>query len=269
MGVIKFVVAVDLEGAACAYGPCEGNVEDSFNIDFVRKQATREADAAARALFDCGAEEVIVWDNHGRGCSLDYDMLDERCKIAIGATVGTRYPVLDDSFSGVLFIGYHAMASNGEAVLAHTYSSLKYQHIKVDGVELGEVGIDGAIAGSKGVPVIFVSGDDKCVAEAKEILPWIETVETKQSFAYTRIISKHPKAVLNEIYDGVKKAVKRIGEMKCFNVKTPVNIEIRYKRTDMATHAKLVDMNGEFFESSDAYTRAGTLKTLENLILIL
>lgn len=266
---MKFMVAVDLEGVACAYGPCDGNVEDSFNIEFVRKQATREADAAVRALFECGAEEVIVWDNHGRGCSLDYDMLDSRCKIAIGSTVGTRYPVLDKTFAGVVMIGYHAMASNSEAVLAHTYSSIKYQYIKVNGTELGEVGIDGAIAGEKGVPVIFVSGDDKCVAEAKGIMPWIETVETKQSFAYTRIVSKHPKAVVEEIYNGVVKAVKRINEMKCFTVKTPVDIEVRYKRTDMATHAKLVDMNGDFFELSDAYTRVGTLVNLEKLLLLL
>lgn len=266
---MKFMVAVDLEGVACAYGPCEGNVENAFNIDFVRKQATREADAAVRGLFECGAEEVVVWDNHGRGCSLNYDELDERCKIAIGSTVGTRYPVLDDSFSGVVMIGYHAMASNGEAVLAHTYSSIKYQHIKVNGVEMGEVGIDGAIAGEKGVPVIFVSGDDKCVAEAKKIMPWIETVETKQSFAYTRIISKHPKAVVKEIYEGVQNAVKRIDEMKCFTVKTPVNVEIRYKRTDTAIHANLVDMNGNSFEFSDAYTRTGMLKTAEDIFFML
>ena len=266
---MKFMVNVDLEGVACAYGPCEGSVEDAFNIEFVRKQATKEADAAVRALFECGAEEVVVWDNHGRGCSLDYDILDERCKIAIGATVGTRYPVLDNTFAGVVMIGYHAMASNGEAVLAHTYSSVKYQYIKVNGLELGEVGIDGAIAGEKGVPVIFVSGDDKCVAEAKEIMPWIEAVETKQSFAYTRIISNHPNVTVKEIYNGVKKAVNRLNEMKCFTVKTPVNIEVRYKRTDMATHAKLVDMNGDFFELSDAYTRVGTLVNLEKLLLLL
>ncbi len=263
---MKFVVAVDLEGVACAYGPCEASVEASFNVDFVRKQATKEADAAVRALFDCGAEEVIVWDNHGRGCSLDYDMLDERCKIAIGSTVGSRYPVLDDSFAGVLFIGYHAMASNGEAVLAHTYSSVKYQHVKVNGTEFGEVGIDAAIAGEKGVPVIFVSGDDKCVDEAKKIMPWIETVETKQSFSFTRIISKHPKAVVKEIYEGVKNAVGRLDDMECFNFKTPLELEIRYKRTDSATHANVVDMFGNPFEFKDGYTRTGTLKSVDDII---
>ena len=92
---MKFLVAVDLEGVACAYGPYGSSIEDAFNIAFVRKQASREADAAVRALFDSGAEDVIVWDNHGRGCSLDYELLDERCRIAIGSTVETRYPGLD------------------------------------------------------------------------------------------------------------------------------------------------------------------------------
>lgn len=264
---MKFVVAVDLEGAACAYGPYGGKLGDAFNIEFVRKQATKEADAAVKALFDCGATEVIVWDNHATGCNLDYDMLDERCKIAIGSTVETRYPVLDDSFAGVLFIGYHAMASNGEAALAHTYSSVKYQYIKVNGKEFGEVGIDGAIAAEHGVPVIFVSGDDKCVAEAKEFMPWVQTVETKQSFAFTRILSKHPKTTVKEIYNGVKNAVSRLEEMKLLVVKTPVDVEIRYQRTDGATHSNLIDMYGNSFGFEDGYTRVGTLKCVEDIIL--
>lgn len=84
---MKFIVAVDLEGVACAYAPLGASVEDSFNVQFVRKQATKEADAAVRALFDMGATEVVVWDNHGRGCSLDCDLLDERCYIAIDISI--------------------------------------------------------------------------------------------------------------------------------------------------------------------------------------
>lgn len=262
---MKFIVAVDLEGVACAYAPCGESIESSFNIEFVRKQATREADAAARALFDCGAEEVIVWDNHGRGCSLDYEQLDERCSIAIGACVETRYPVLDESFSGVVMIGYHAMASNGEAAIAHTYSSVTYQYMKVNGKEVGEVSVDAAIAGEYGVPVIFVSGDDKCTLEAKEVLPWIETVQTKKAFSYTRVLSKHPKAVINEIYEGVKRAVARLGEMQCYRFTTPLELELRYKRTDAATHTKLIDMNGKPFAFKDGYTRVGMLEKAEDV----
>ena len=263
---MKFIVAVDLEGVACAYAPYGESVEKAFNIEFIRKQATREAAAAVSALYDCGAEEVIVWDNHGRGCSLDYDMLDERCHIAIGATVETRYPILDSSFAGVLLIGYHAKASAGDAAIAHTFSSKEYQYIKINGKEFGEIGFDAAIAGEKNVPVIFVAGDDKTVKEAKEFLPWAETVETKKSFAYTRILSKHPKFVEKEIYENVKKAVGALDKMKCYKVDAPVMAEIRYKRTDAASHAKLVDMNGDNFEFEDAYTRKGMLKTIEDFI---
>ena len=35
---MKFVVAVDLEGVACAYGPMGESIESAFNIEFVRKQ---------------------------------------------------------------------------------------------------------------------------------------------------------------------------------------------------------------------------------------
>lgn len=264
---MKFLISVDLEGVACAYAPYGSNVENAFNIEFVRKQATREADAAVRALFDSGAEEVIVWDSHGRGCNLDYDNLDERCKIAIGSTVESRYPGLDETFSGVILVGYHAKASDGEATLAHTFLSTEFQYIKINNVELGEVGMDAAIAGKMKIPIIFVSGDNRCIAEAREFLPWIETVETKHSFSYTRILSKHPKKVVEEIYEGVKKAVSRITEMKCFTVKEPIDVEIRYRRTDSAKHARLIDANGECFESIDGYTRKGTMRNLEDLIL--
>lgn len=99
-------------------------------------------------------------------------------------------------------------------------------------------------------------------------MPWVEAVETKQSFAYTRIISKHPKAVVKEIYDGVTKAVKQINKMKRFTLQEPVEVEIRYRRLDAAKHAKNIDMNGNHFAFKDGYTRVGRLKKLEDILNI-
>lgn len=263
---MKFIVAVDLEGVACAYAPLGASIEGAFNIEYVRKQATREADAAVRALFDMGASEVVVWDNHGRGCSLDYDLLDERCHIAIGGDAITRYPVLDESYSGIVLIGYHAMASEGQGAIAHTFSSVNYQSVKINGKEFGEIGIDAAIAGEKNVPVIFVSGDDKAVKEAKEFLPWVKTVETKKATAFTRIISKHPKMVVKEIYETVKSAVNDINNMQLFTVSGPIIAEIRYRRSDLASNKRLIDLNGDNFSFVDAYTRKGQLKNIEEIV---
>lgn len=261
---MKFIVAVDIEGVACAYGPHLSNVEDSFNISFVRRQAAREADSAVKALFDCGADDVIVWDCHGRGCSLDYDSMDERARFAIGATIGGRFPVID-GYDGVLLVGYHAMAGASDAVLCHTYSSGRYQSIKVCGEPVGEIALDAMTAGEHGVPVLFVSSDDKGAAEAKRVLPWVETCETKQSLACTRIVSKHPKRAAKDIYDGVCRAVRRMNTMRPYIVPTPLILEIRYTRVDDCRHASLIDMHGKPFGFADAYTRVGNLASCEDI----
>ena len=49
----------------------------------------------------------IVWDNHGSGVNLDYDLLDARCRIALGSGWQHRWPLLDESCDGVLMVGYH------------------------------------------------------------------------------------------------------------------------------------------------------------------
>jgi len=82
---VKFVVGVDCDGSACVVGEPGKSLSFSRDYGFARGQATREAEAAARALFDSGAEQVVLWDNHGSGANLEFDRLDERCQIALGS----------------------------------------------------------------------------------------------------------------------------------------------------------------------------------------
>lgn len=238
---MKFVVAVDLEGLACVVGEPGKGLGESSNFEMARLQGTREANAAARALFDSGATEVIIWDNHGGSLNLLYDKLDERCKIALGVGAKHRWPGMDESFSGVVLIGYHAMDNTADAVLAHTFSSKAYQWYKVNGVEVGEMAIDAAVAGEMNVPVIFASSDDKGVAEAKHFMPWIETVTTKVGMGWNLAVSKHPERAVKEIYEGVKNAVSRISEMKPFSFSTPITLQYRFKRLDNTRGALLGD----------------------------
>ncbi len=231
---MQFVVAVDAEGLACVVGAPGGTLNDSPNYAFACAEAVREANAAVRALFDAGAERVIVWDCHGGSLNMDYAALDERVEIALGTGFPHRFPGLDESFSGVLLIGYHAMDNTADAVIAHTFSSKTYQWIKVNGTEVGEIALDAAVAGEWGVPVILVVSDDKGVAEAKRFLPWVETVTTKKAFGWNAAVSKHPKRVEREIYDAVRRAVLRLPEMQPFRFSSPVQVEIRYKRLEDA-----------------------------------
>jgi D-amino peptidase len=260
---MKFVVSVDAEGLACVVGAPGGTLNDlKENYQFARKQGAREADAAARALFDSGATEVIVTDAHGSGVNYHYDLIDKRCDIALGSGSELRLPAVTPDCAGLLLVGYHAMDNTPDAVICHTYSSMTYQWMKVNGNECGEIAIDSAIAGARGVPVMFVASDDKGVAEAKRFLPWIETVTTKQALGYNAAISKHPLRVLDEIYAGVKKATSRRAEMKAMKFPEPVTLEMRYKRIEGA-EKRSRDHAG--WQRVDAYTIKKSAPTLSDV----
>lgn len=261
----RFFIGVDCEGVSCAVGKPGANLGSSENYAWVQKQATLEANAAATALFDMGAEEVIIWDNHHSGINLQYDLLDSRCNILLGSGHRGRFPTIDDSFGGVLFIGYHSRENTSQAVLAHTYS-LIYQYYKINGVEVGEMEIDAAFAGLHQVPVIFVSSDDACIAQAKESFPWAQTLITKKSLSWNSALCKHPAAVCREIHEGVKLAAGRLEEMQPYTFQAPLDVEIRFKRLDDANSANHVDMNGERFGFKDAFTRFGKIRSITNLL---
>jgi D-amino peptidase len=128
---------------------------------------------------------------------------------------------------------------------------MTYQSVKVNGRECGEIAIDAAIAGTRGVPVIFVVSDDKGTAEAKTFLPGVHTVTTKQALGYNMAISKHPLRVLDEIYEGVKGAVQGRAACRPFAFVSPLTVEMRYKRIENA-EKRSRDHGG--WERVDAYT---------------
>lgn len=258
---MKFIIAVDLEGVACTVGAPNNTLNSSPQYEFARIQATREANAAARALFDAGAEQVIIWDTHGSSLNLHYNDLDKRCDILLGVNFEHSWPTLDQSFSGVLMVGYHPMDNTPNGVIAHTYSSTGYQWVKVNGTEVGEIAIHAMVAGEFGVPVIFVASDDKGTAEAKRFLPWVETVATKKGLGWNLALSKHPARVLDEIYEGVRRGVARLQDMKPLSYNAPLKLEMRYKRLENAQNTV---REKEGWSLVDPYTVEKTFERLSD-----
>lgn len=259
---MKFVIAVDCEGPAGVVGAPGGSLNDApAQYEFARRQATAEASAAARGLFAAGATQVIVWDTHGGGVNLVYDELDERCDIFHGAN-GGRLSMLDRSFSGLLFIGYHARDNTLAAPLAHTFSSARYQWIKINGREIGEMTVDAAVAGALGVSVLFVASDDKACAELKDLLPEVTAVTTKIGYSWNSALSKHPHRVLKEIEAATQAAVVNRTKVKPFTLAGPLEVEIRHKRIDTADEACLPVYG---WQRVDAYTVKRTIRVITDL----
>jgi len=248
------MIGVDLEGVACVVGEQNQPLSRAnTNYDFACQQAVREVNAAVKALFESGATEVYVWDNHGGSLNLPYDKLDERCQIVLGTGFATRWPGMDSSFTGALLIGYHPMDNTENGILCHTFNSTNYQWIKINGEEVGEIAIDAALANELAdVPVIFVSSDYKGTQEANKVLPWAETVYTKTGLARNGAISKHPLRAAQDIYEGVLRAAARIDEMKTFSFGSPIVYQCRYKRMENAQNASRERSKGSSLV--DAYT---------------
>lgn len=256
---MKFMIAVDCDGPACVVGEPGKSLSYSRDMPFAAGQATRETNAAAKALFDSGATNVVVWDNHGMGANLLFDRLDRRCEVLLGAGFGRRFPMLDNSYVGVLMIGYHAMEGTADAILAHTYSPNAYREISVNGQPVGEIALDASVAGALGVPLIFLASDVKGCEEGRRFMPWIETVATKQGFGRNCALSKHPAVAEEEIYAGVRKAVDALDRMQPFVFELPAMVEIRFKKLSQALKARIRRRGWHFNGPLTLSTRLSTM----------
>ena len=170
--------------------------------------------------------------------------------------------MLDETFAGLLFIGYHARDNTVAAPLAHTFNSGKYQWIKINGREIGEMAVDAAVAGAKGVPAIFVASDDKAVAEAKAFFPGITAVTTKVGYSWNAALSKHPRRVLREIEAAAQSAATDRAKVKPFAFASPLEVEIRHKRIDSADEACLPAYG---WQRVDAYTVKRSINAITDL----
>jgi D-amino peptidase len=136
---------------------------------------------------------------------------------------------IDETFDGVIFLGYHTGTTNSEGVRAHTISSATLADVRLNGISMPEAGINAAIAGHFNVPVIMISGDDAIVKEATALLGNIEGAMVKWAYSFHSAKTMTPEAAYDLIREKVKTAVGRIKEFKPYKLKTPIQLEVRFK----------------------------------------
>jgi D-amino peptidase len=117
---------------------------------------------------------------------------------------------IDESVDGVMFIGYHARNGTPNAVLDHTWSRMTVANVWLNDMLTGEYGLNGAVAGHFGVPVIMVSGDQTACAQVVETLGDIETAIVKQATGRYSAECLAPAATQEMIYLAAGRAVTRL-----------------------------------------------------------
>lgn len=237
---MKILIAVDMEGIS---GVTNWDQVTPGHVEYprFRKIMTDEVNMAVAGAFEAGADEVVVADGHGDGCNIMVEALDARARLNAGN--GSPFSMVqgvDESVHGVVFIGYHARAGSQNGVLAHTWSSNRIANLWLNDVLVGEYGLNAAVAGHFGVPVLMISGDQMACAQAVEMLGALETVVVKRATGFTSAECLPPSVTQPLIREAASRAVIRLKEgsaPKPFVVAPPVRVAIEFLQPQMSEQA--------------------------------
>lgn len=247
----KIYISADLEGVTGVV-TAEQLGPGGFEYERFRRFMTEEVLAAIEGARAAGATEILVSDSHGNGQNLVLEMFDNDIRIVrswprpLGMMEG-----IDSSFDGAIFIGYHAGTTNLDGVRAHTMSSATLTDVRINDVSSNETIWNAAIAGHFDVPVIMVSGDEATAAEARALLPHIETAIVKHSISFHSATTLTPAAGQELIRRTAERAVVRLsaGEFRPYRVERPVSITVRFKHYQRSQLLALLP----WFERPDAH----------------
>ncbi len=237
---LKVFVSADMEGI---WGVVHGEqVSPGPEYGAARRWMVGDVNAVVEGLRAAGATEVVVNDSHGSMRNIVADELNQYASLI----TGTPKPLsmmqgIDSTFDAAVFVGYHARAGSMPAILDHTISSASVRSIKINGRELPEMGINGAIAGYYGVPVVMLSGDTETCAQAKSIFGE-EFVTTPVKGAIGRTSARLlPLADARRLLkDSAQSALGKRGTIPIFKLTAPFTFELEFNTSLQAEMPSLL-----------------------------
>ena len=227
---LKIYINTDLEGISGVYKFAQSREKDTpLNIQAC-EYFMEDLAAVIQGLRDAGATEIVVLDGHGSQAVIPHMMHP-------GATYITGKPRpgagnltdLDETFDGMVMVGFHAMMGTPDGVLNHTQSSRSENRYWYNGRESGELAQNALIAGHFGVPLIMVTGDEATCREAKEFFGVdIVTVAVKRGLSREAAELYPFELTRKALYEGAKKAIANIALAKPYRIDLPINAKKEY-----------------------------------------
>jgi len=232
---MKVLISADMEGVG---GVVSSNhvTSDHKEYERFRKLMTAEVNAAIAGALAGGAEQIVVNDSHGSMTNILLEELNPAAELISGSPKPfSMMQGIGPEVDAVFFIGYHASAGTGAGVLAHTWSGSVFSvHLNERGV--GETGLNAALAGGFGVPVVLISGDQAVVAEARALLGEIETVAVKEGFTSSAAQCLHPEVAQERIRQAAERALAR--NVSPLVITAPITLRLTFQHARYADGAE-------------------------------
>jgi len=233
---LKIFISVDMEGIG-GIGTAEMTHSNGKDYQLGRKLMTAEVNAVVSSIIKFNNDaEILVNDSHGDMQNLNHQELDPR----VIYIQGNKKPYgmvqgLDRSYDAAIFIGYHARAGSPRGFLAHTGSGA-VKGLWLNGIEVGEGGLNTYFAGEMNVPIILAAGDDVFTEQFGKLVN-CELVITKNAITAQVAELKHGIIVQKELSIATTRALKSIKTKKPVKFKDSVQIRLKFSTP---THAEIL-----------------------------
>jgi D-amino peptidase len=209
-----------------------------------RRLYTEEINAAVRGAKAAGATEIVVMDCHGAGKGWEFNSLvpsdlDPDCEYVVQEAWTEYTEFLEQGCDAALFVGMHARAGTRDGVMNHTISGRDYQNLWFNGTLVGETGINAALCGTWGCPVLLVTGDEAACREGKELLGTnLTTVAVKRALGVVSARMIPPVRARELIEEGARSALTDLKAVAPYDPGRPCEIRVEFKNTKAPDHVR-------------------------------
>ena len=218
---MKIMIRSDIEGVTgvTTYAQAENSV-------FGKQMLMNDLNACIDGLISGGIKDIVIYDEHTDGRNVDLCSLEHNVRVICGKPpYRPDWGGLDSSFDCMAMVGFHAKSGVEGALLPHSYS-LKNLDIRINGISVGEIGMEAAIAGDFGVPLVFVTGDSAGMEEARKQIPGVKTVTVKEAMGEFAAECLSPRESAELIRKAASTLADRSQWPAPFTVPGPVTLEI-------------------------------------------
>lgn len=223
----KYMVRCDIEGVT---GVVSYEQAEPGKGEYGQRMFMSDLLALLDGLREGGADEVVIYDEHYYGRNIDMAAMPSWASAICGKPPYlSDWPGgLDKSFTGVILLGFHSKAGTKRGLLNHSYE-LDIQDLRLNDVSVGEIGMEAAIAGDYGVPVVMITADSAGVAEAENLFPGICSVVVKESLSESGGRCYPVKVTAAKIQEAAEAIVVNPPMVKPYKVGKKVRLEVELR----------------------------------------
>jgi D-amino peptidase len=236
---MKVLISADMEGVTGVTAP-DDIQPGTVSYERFRRLFLRDVNAAIAGAFDGGATEVLVNEAHDGMRNLLIEDLDDRAQLI----AGNHKPFImmegiDRDVDLVFFVGYHA--PTGEAgVLSHTFSGKGFTDIRLNDETCSEARMNAMLAGSFGVAVGLLTGDQAACADATRYIPGVRTVAVKEQIDRYAAICLPPARTEPMIREAAARACKDARAHSPLVAEPPFRWAVSFTNPSFAQRAALI-----------------------------